>query len=63
MSKLEQLINELCPRGVEYDFLYTVMDYEQPTKYIVKDAKEKPNGNTRKRRCSCLVKGNRKQNG
>ena len=38
MSKLlEQLINELCPEGVEYDFLYTVMDYEQPTKYIVKD--------------------------
>ena len=28
MSKLEQLINELCPEGVEYDFLYTVMDYE-----------------------------------
>lgn len=40
MSKLlEQLINELCPKGVEYDFLYTVMDYEQPTKYIVKDTK------------------------
>ncbi len=39
MSKLEQLINELCPNGVEYDFLYTVMDYEQPTKYIVKDTK------------------------
>lgn len=39
MSKLEQLINELCPHGVEYDFLYTVMDYEQPTKYIVKDTK------------------------
>lgn len=39
MSKLEQLINELCPQGVEYDFLYTVMDYEQPTKYIVKDTK------------------------
>lgn len=39
MSKLEQLINKLCPQGVEYDFLYTVMDYEQPTKYIVKDTK------------------------
>lgn len=39
MSKLEHLINELCPEGVEYDFLYTVMDYEQPTKYIVKDTK------------------------
>lgn len=39
MSKLEQLIYKLCPEGVEYDFLYTVMDYEQPTKYIVKDTK------------------------
>ena len=39
MSKLEKLINEFCPEGVEYDFLYTVMDYEQPTKYIVKDTK------------------------
>mgnify|MGYP000549000144 FL=1 len=39
MSKLEQLINEFCPDGVEFDFLYTVMDYEQPTKYIVKDTK------------------------
>ena len=39
MSKLEQLINSICPNGVEYDFLYTVMDYEQPTKYIVKNTK------------------------
>lgn len=39
MSKLEQLIKEFCPDGVEYDFLYTVLDYEQPTKYIVKNAK------------------------
>lgn len=39
MSKLEQLLNSLCPDGVEYDFLYTVMNYEQPTKYIVKDTK------------------------
>lgn len=39
MSKLEQLINELCTESVEYDFLYTVMDYEQPSKYIVKDTK------------------------
>ena len=39
MSKLEQLLNNLCPDGVEYDFLYTVMDYEQPTKYIVRDTK------------------------
>lgn len=36
MSKLEQLIKELCPYGVEYGELNTVLDYEQPTKYIVK---------------------------
>lgn len=47
MSKLlEQLINELCPEGVEYDFLYTVMDYEQPTKYIVRDTKYDDNFKT-----------------
>ena len=39
MSRLEQLLSSLCPNGVEYDYLYTVMDYEQPTKYIVKDTK------------------------
>ena len=37
MSKLEELIKELCPDGVEYDKLDSVIDYEQPTKYIVKD--------------------------
>ena len=36
MSKLEELIKELCPDGVEYDKLDSVIDYEQPTKYIVK---------------------------
>ena len=45
MSKLEQLIKEFCPDGVEYDFLYTVLDYEQPTKYIVKNAKYDDNYN------------------
>lgn len=37
MSKLEQLINELCPDGVEYINLEEILDYEQPTKYIVKE--------------------------
>ena len=37
MSKLEQLIEELCPDGVEQVQLNTVIDYEQPTKYIVGD--------------------------
>lgn len=35
MSKLDELINELCPDGVEYVQFNTVLDYEQPTKYIV----------------------------
>jgi type I restriction enzyme, S subunit len=35
MSKLEKLIAELCPDGVEYQCLDEVLDYEQPTKYIV----------------------------
>lgn len=37
MSKLKQLINELCPDGVKYSYLEEILDYEQPTKYIVKD--------------------------
>ena len=36
MSKLEQLIAELCPEGVEYVNIGSVVDYEQPSKYIVK---------------------------
>lgn len=35
MSKLQELIKELCPNGVEYKRLGDVLDYEQPTKYIV----------------------------
>ena len=35
MSKLEQLINELCPNGVEWIELGNILEYEQPTKYIV----------------------------
>ena len=36
MSRLEELIQELCPDGVEYKKIGTVIDYEQPSKYIVK---------------------------
>ena len=36
MSKLEDLIQKLCPNGVEWKELGEVLDYEQPTKYIVK---------------------------
>ena len=36
MSKLKELIQELCPNGVEYKKLEDLLDYEQPTKYIVR---------------------------
>lgn len=36
MKNLEILIQELCPDGVEFVKLGDVLDYEQPTKYIVK---------------------------
>lgn len=36
MSKLQELIKELCPEGVDYKKLGELLDYEQPTKYIVK---------------------------
>ena len=36
MSKLQELITKLCPNGVEYVKLGELLDYEQPTKYIVK---------------------------
>ena len=39
MSKLEELIQELCPDGVEYRKLEEVANYEQPSKYIVKSTK------------------------
>ena len=37
MNKIERMLQELCPEGVEYRKLGEVLDYEQPTKYIVKD--------------------------
>lgn len=36
MINLETLILELCPDGVEFVKLGDVLDYEQPTKYIIK---------------------------
>ncbi len=35
MSRIEQLIMQLCPNGVEYKELNEVLVYEQPTKYLV----------------------------
>lgn len=37
MSKLQELIKKLCPNGVEYKKLGDILDYEQPTKYIVEN--------------------------
>lgn len=42
MTKLEKLIEELCPNGVEYVNIGDVVDYEQPTKYIVESTDYKP---------------------
>ena len=39
MSRLEELIQELCPGGVEYKKIEGVTNYEQPSKYIVKSTK------------------------
>jgi len=36
MSKIDELIAQYCPNGVEYKELGKVLDYEQPNKYIVK---------------------------
>lgn len=35
MSRIEKLIEALCPDGVEFKELGEVLDYEQPTNYIV----------------------------
>ena len=46
MSKIEQLIKEKCPTGVKYTKLKDLVDYLQPTKYIVKDTKYNDKYNT-----------------
>lgn len=38
MSTLEELIKEFCPNGVEYVKIGSVVNYEQPSKYLVKKA-------------------------
>ena len=35
MSRINDLIMQLCPDGVEYKELHEVLAYEQPTKYLV----------------------------
>ena len=39
MSKLEELIQQYCPDGVEYKPLGDYLSYEQPTKYLVANTK------------------------
>ncbi len=36
MSKIDELIKEMCPNGVEYRKVGDIADYEQPSKYLVK---------------------------
>lgn len=35
MRKIEKLISEFCPNGAEYVPISEIVDYEQPSKYIV----------------------------
>ena len=46
MNKLEKLINQLCPEGVEYIPFEDTLKYEQPTKYIVKSTDYNDSFNT-----------------
>ena len=46
MTKLEELINELCPDGVEYVPIKEITKFEQPTKYIVKSTNYRDDYNT-----------------
>jgi type I restriction enzyme, S subunit len=36
LNQIEKLIDKLCPKGVEFSELKEVLNYEQPTKYIVR---------------------------
>lgn len=46
MSKLEELIQKLCPNGVEYKKIEEFVDYIQPSKYIVSTTKYNDNFKT-----------------
>lgn len=39
MSKIEELIEKLCPNGVKFEKIENLTNFEQPTKYIVKSTK------------------------
>lgn len=44
MNKIDKLITQYCSDGVEYKALGELLDYEQPSKYIVKSTKYEKNG-------------------
>ena len=44
MSKIEDLIKQYCPNGVEFKELGEILDYEQPSKYIVKSTRYENEG-------------------
>ena len=46
MSKLKELIDKFCPNGVKYQKLDDILDYEQPTQYIVKSTEYDDSYNT-----------------
>lgn len=39
MSKIDDLIEKLCPNGVKFEKIENLTNFEQPTKYIVKSTK------------------------
>ena len=45
-SKIDQLIQELCPDGVKFNELGELLNYEQPGKYIVKSTEYDPGFST-----------------
>lgn len=46
MSEIKSLIKELCPMGVSFDEIGNILDYIQPTNYIVKDTNYNDNNKT-----------------
>ena len=46
MSRLEELIQEYCPDGVDFIPIGEVVNYEQPSKYIVKSTQYDDNYST-----------------
>lgn len=44
MSRIDELIAKYCPNGVEYKKLGELLDYEQPSKYIVESTKYEDSG-------------------